>query len=165
MAGREEERPGKSCCMRGDDALRCQNCWPSSLRTGVRVECGGSLPPVVAAVWFPAGTAGVRSAGFWALTGWDLPSMPSCRRCWRWEAPSGRTVATGERSSPDLPGLSASPVAGSGRRCSPCCCSTTSTGVIRFVELFAAPSTRRASGPEIVQIALKRQCSRRDSGA
>ncbi len=35
-----------------------------------------------------------------------------------------------------------------GGRCSPCCCSTTSTGSSGLSNFFTVPSTRRASGPE-----------------
>ena len=128
----EEERPREKLLRRGAATLSDAELLAIFLRTGVSglsavdlsrqlLQQFGSLRALL----------GAEQQDFVALTGWDLPSMPSCRRCWRWGGAIWPNSCNGERRSPrpGLPGTFCKPSCGiGGGRCSPCCCSTTSTG-------------------------------------
>ena len=148
--GPEDERPREKLLRAGRQRSPMPNCWPSSCAPGQRPERGGSLPPAAQPVWLPAALLGAEQQAFCRPMGWGRPSMPSCRRCWRWAASSGRAAATGEAlTSPQLTrDYSAGPVAGSraGGLCAVAARQPSTEG-IPVRQLFTAPWTRRASGP------------------
>ena len=121
------------------------------LRTGVSGLSAVDLSRQLLQQFGSCGHCWGRAAGFlWRSRAGTCQACPVAGGAGDGAAPSGRTVATGRGAhlARAYPGLSASPVAGSGRGgVRPAAARQPAQGH-PVCRTFTAPSTRRASGPE-----------------